>query len=229
MKFLHLVDRIVDLAQTWSPETLITSCTKMVANDHQHPFFSTEYLEKLSSHRRTISVIRRLSFLWTWKDHSILNHLVGFCEEAVSMLDNFDSQIKYLQPIHKPSLFPYSSNAVFDVTSTNLQLYRKLILFIQFDKDLNYFTPSLEDLNNIQMVFAVQCKIAPLVLQLLVMEDSATNQVTRLHYMIPQCVVSDVILNMRKNQDSLFNNGIVKIEIPGLVMCTGKESVGVIM
>ena len=211
MNFLHLVDRIANLAQTWSPETLVESCTKMVVNDHQFPFFSTEYLEKLSSHRHTISLIRRLSFLWTWKDHFILNHLVGFCDEAVSMLDTFDSQIKYLQPICKPSLFPYSSNTVFDITSTNL--YRKLILSV--DEDLNNFT--LQDVNNIQVMFAVQCKIAPLVLQLLAMEGSTTDHLTKLHYMIPECVVLDVILNVRKSQDKLFHNRIVKLEIPGLV------------
>ena len=220
MNFLHVVDRIVDLAQAWSPGTLIKSCAKMVANDHLFPYFSTEYLKKLSSHQRTISVIRRLSFLWTWKDHSVLNHLVDFCNEAVSMLDNFDSQIKCLLLIKELSLSPNSSDTVFDISSTNL--YRKLMLTVA--KDFNFFT--LEDLNYIQAVFADQCKIIPLVLQLLAVENLFTDHhLTRLHYMISQCVVSDVIQNVRKNQDDIFHKGIVEIEIPGLVIHTGKESI----
>jgi len=215
MNFLHLVDRIVDLSQSWKPDTFIKSCTCIMATDRM-PFFSNEYVEKLYSHRFAISVIRRLSFLWTWNDHSVLRHLVGFSNKAISILDDFDSQINLLQPVQMISLFPYSSSTVVDVDSTSM--YRKVILTI--DKEVNCLT--LQDLNNVQAFFALQCKIAPLVLQLLAVKSSASNNSTRLHYMIPQCVVSDVVLNICENKNALFYKGIIEIEAAGLVMYTEK-------
>jgi len=96
-----------ELLQSCDPEVLMETCRNLMASDvHKINLFSDEYVEKLSRYTSVESVVWELTSYSTWSDHSVLRALAGPCEEAIKLLDEFDSRLN-----------PFESLASFGVPS----------------------------------------------------------------------------------------------------------------
>ena len=117
--------------------TASTSCPEAI------PLISSEYLEDIGD-AETQQIFSRLSFLWTWNDHSILRALLEGCncQDGIKMLDDFESQIDTNQPME---LFPIpapsmkmapSLSSGYTVQSIRVEYDRDELVTLQYVNDI---------------------------------------------------------------------------------------------
>ena len=107
MKFLNLFSQLKHMLKDHAPQNFLEACYKLtasVSNLKTIPVVPSEYVEDLGD-ADTSKIFSRLSFLWTWNDHSILRALLEACnyQDGVKMLDAYELQIDTNQPM---KLFP---------------------------------------------------------------------------------------------------------------------------
>ena len=95
----------------YDPQQFLGACSQLSANVSPEPVpvIPFEYLKDLND-ADTEDIFNRLTFLWTWNNHSILRALLEACDcqDGVKMLDAFTSEIDSnlsmeLYPIPSPS------------------------------------------------------------------------------------------------------------------------------
>ena len=199
-EFLYLTDKVRKLLRSCDLEVLMETCRNLMASDvHKINLFSDEYVEKLSRYTSVESVMWELTAYSTWSDHSILRALAGPCEEAIRLLDEFDSRLDPMQPLVShdiPSclvtnMFP-SENSAYTLLAvkTGERLIQPLLQFI-FD---------------MKSLLVDKCSITQHCFQLLALK---CNPIV-IYWIIPKCVTH---LIYPGDNDGLLERGIVEMSI----------------
>ena len=81
IRFLNLVSQLKHKLKDHDPQNFLKACHKLtasVSNPKTIPLVPSEYLEDLGD-ADTSKIFSKLSFLWTWNNHSVLRALLEAC------------------------------------------------------------------------------------------------------------------------------------------------------
>ena len=200
-EFHYISGHVVELLSCCDPKLLIKWCENLMASEiHKVKLLPPHSLYKLKKLKSSTTILKMMSVLWTWNDHSILKFLARFSEVALTLLEEFDSrlhlnfgftQYPLLQP--KPSMIPYNNNSY-------------TILTLKSDKKLNL---TLQLVHEMQSVLIEKCEITEHALQLLAVQSNPLL----LHWMISKYIVSIVNINVRQQRQYFAIKGITEIFI----------------
>ena len=178
-EFLYLLDKIVELLNSFDYMLLVEQCEGMMASAlHQINLFSNKQTKELSKCSNAQSVLWKLSMYLTWNNHYYLRELACFSDEAIKLLDEFDSKLDPSQPVAVYPVPQFSSNMI----PTDHRVYT--LLAVRCDQEL--YNCTLQYVYDMQSLLAKKCEITEHCLQLLAVRDNPTI----LYWTIPTCVVS---------------------------------------
>ena len=200
-EFHYISGHVIELLRCCDPKLLIKWCENLMASEiHKVKLLPPYSLYKLRKLKCSSPVLKMMSVLWTWNNHSVLKFLARFSEIALTLLEEFDSRLhlnfvfsKYplLQP--KPSMVPYNNNSY-------------TILTMKCDEKLNL---SLQLVHEMQSVLIEKCEITEHALQLLAVQSSPLL----LQWMISKYIVVIINVNVRQNFQYFATKGITEILI----------------
>ena len=198
-KFSSVVNQVTKLVQSCDPKLLIEQCKSLKCSDvHDIRFFSEDQLNQLKEYRSTPLFLQELSHLWSWSNHSVLRVLVGFCDEAIRLLDEFDCQLDPLEPI--------MSYAVSKEAPINLTTHA--ILEIKCNgSDIQDF--SLQNAMDISSLIINKCNISQYCLKLLM----ATQGFITLHWSIPKCVMYLINARVQQRCSYFHKKGVLEVVV----------------
>ena len=200
-EFHYISGHVVELLSCCDPKLLIKWCENLMASEvHKIKLLPPHSLYKLGKLNTSSTILKMISVLWTWNNHSILICLAKFSEVALTLLEEFDSRLHLkfsiteyplLQP--KPSMVPYNNNSY-------------TILTLICDKKLNL---SLQLVHEMQSVLIERCEITEHALQLLAVQSSPLQ----LQWMISKYIVTIINVNVRQHCQYFATKGITEILI----------------
>ena len=200
-EFHYISGHVLELLSCCDPKLLIKWCENLMASEiHKVKLLPPYSLYKLRKLKCSSPVLKMMSVLWTWNNHSVLKFLARFSEVALTLLEEFDSRLhvnfafsKYplLQP--KPSVVPYNNNSY-------------TILTMKCDEKLNL---SLQLVHEMQSVLIERCEITEHALQRLAVQSSPLQ----LQWMISKYVVTIINVNVRQHCQYFATKGITEILI----------------
>ena len=209
-EFHYISEHVVELLSCCDPKLLIKWCENLMASEkHQVKLLPPYSLYELKKLKTSSAVLKLMSTLWSWNNHSILTCLASFSEIASTLLKDFDSRL-YLNasfteyPILSPtpSMIPCNNNSY-------------TILTLKCDKKLNL---SLQLVHEMQSVLIEKCEITEHALQLLAVQSSPLS----LQWMISKYIVTIINVNVRQHCQYFATKGITEIIIhPNIKHCIG--------
>ena len=208
--YLHLIDQVGELLQSYDYEIMMEQCRSLMGSDHTDiKLFTSDQLKAFSQYNSDILLRMLCSF--TWSNCSILRALVSYCDEAVKLLDNFESNLDCLQLIASYPIPYFSPDMIPSETSTYT------ILAVRYDKELYQCT--LQYVYDVQSVMIEKCDITQHCLQLLAVRSDPTIY---LYWTIPKCVVDLINTNVPLHSEHLYSRGILEVAVyPNLQLTTG--------
>ena len=200
-EFHYISGHVVELLSCCDPKLLIKWCENLMASEiHKVKLLPPYSLYKLRRLKCSSPILKMMSVLWTWNNHSVLKVLARFSEIALTLLEEFDSRLHLnlafseyplLQP--KPSMVPYNNNSY-------------TILTMKCDEKLNL---SLQLVHEMQSVLIEKCKITEHALQLLAVQNSPLL----LQWMISKYIVAIINVNVRQHCQYFATKGITEVLI----------------
>jgi len=190
---------------------MIERCESLMASDiNDIKLFSSDQLKTFSQYNSSI-LLRMLCF-FTWSNRSILRTLVSHCNEAVKLLDRFESTLDPLQPIASYPIPCLSSDMIPTDTSTYT------ILAVRRDQEL--YKCTLQYIYYVESVMIEKCEITQHCLQLLAVRSDPTI----LYWTIPKCVVYFINTIVLLHSKYLYSRGILEVLVyPDLLLTTGDD------
>ena len=209
-EFLKLTSRLNDLMKSCSPKMIVDQCSSLMASDiHNISVFPDEFIKNLQRYSHTSSLLKILSSYWSWSDHSILKTFLGDNDEAMKLLDEYDSQ---LDPLHNVSSYPLPSPAPCMTPcdgSTHTVMATKCAQ--------QYHQCHLKHVFDVRSLMINRCDITPHCLQLL----ATNNGSTVLYWLIPRTVAALIGAKVLECSTSFYNDGILEVSIfPGTQITT---------
>ena len=202
MLFLGLIDQVNELLQVYDARLVTETCRNLMASEpHRINLFSDSYINNLSDYTNAASLLRCLSFLFTWSDHSILRALVSCSHEAIELLDKFDS---FLDPFNTIISYPIDG---FSLSMIPFKDSPYTVLAIRCNREL--WQCSLQYVFNIRSILVELCEITQHCLQLLATQSDPTI----FYWNIPKCVVELVEESLEKHDEYLCSQGIVEVTV----------------
>ena len=200
-EFHYISGHVVELLSCCHPKLLIKWCENLMASEKHNVKLIPPYsLYKLRQLETSSSILKMMSVLWTWNNHSILTCLARFSEVALTLLEEFDSRLHLKFSIADypllpsiPSMIPYDNNSY-------------TILTLKCDKKLNL---SLQLVHEMQSVLIEKCEITEHALQLLAVESSPLL----IQWMISKYIVTIINVNVRQHCRYFAAKGITEISI----------------
>ena len=182
IRFLNIVAQLKQELNNYNSESFLETFTKLTASTSHYeaiPLIPSEHLSDLDN-AGTKNCLSRLSFLWTWSNHSILNALVEACncQDGIKMLSDFESQIDATQPME---LFPIPPPSMKMAPSSSSPF---TVLSIRGEYDRDEPVP-LQYVNDVATIMTEKFGISSHALQLL----AARANPLMLYWMIPKSVV----------------------------------------
>ena len=209
-EFSYITEQIRKLLQSHDPEVLVEQCEEIMASDHVYgiKFFSDDQIKQLKIYKITPLLLQELSHLWSWSNHSMLRSLVGFCNEAIKLLDEFDSYLDTFEPI--------TSYPVFEIIPSDVTM--QTTLKVKFAKDIPKST--LQDVLNICLLVVNQFGITQYCLQLIATQH--TQGFTAIYWSIPKCVVNLISSKVLQHSSKFYDMGVLEVTIyPDIKIITG--------
>ena len=209
--FFHLVDQIAELLQQNGYHQLLTQCGEIKASENYDlSLFSDKQLVKCNN---VISLMRYLSFYFTWCDHSILRMLSTCSEDATKLLDEFDSKLDCMQSVASYPIPQFSCDMLpTDPTSTHT------VLAIRCDQEL--YNCTLQYVYDMRSLIVEKCDITLHCLQLLAVRPNPTI----IYWTIPQCVVELISSNVLVHSDYLYTRGVLEVLVyPKSLLATSDD------
>ena len=198
--FLGLMDQLYELLQLCDTELLMETCKNLMASEpYRISLFSDSCINNLIDYTNATSLLRCLSFLFTWSDHSILRALVSCSHEAIELLDKFDS---FLDPFNTVASYPINT---FSLSMIPFKDSSYTILAIRCNREL--WQCSLQYIFNIRSILVELCEITQHCLHLLATHSDPTI----FYWNIPKCVVKLVEESLEKYGEYLCSQGIVEV------------------
>jgi len=198
LAFFNLIDHIKSLLSSIDPSNLIEKFKGVMASDiHGIKLFDDE----IDIFSKLNSPVLLLSYRSTWSDHSIAKVLVSSCDEAVKLLDEFDSRLELnlSQSISFFPIPPFSSDMIPLDNSTHT------ILAIRYDQEL--YKCTLQCVFDVRSLMVEKFEITQHCLQLL----AVRNDPTIFYWTIPKCVVSFVSSKVQEHSECFYLHGILEI------------------
>ena len=201
MLFLSILDQVEELVQQDNfKQLLVESCKSLMASTiHEIHFFSKACIKILNKHDKTILLLRHLSFLFTWANHSILRVLLNFNSKAIGLLDKFESLldsssaiVSYPIPRFSMDMIPYKDSEF-------------TLLGIRCDKSL--WKCTLDYVFRIESLFVKVCEITKYCLHLLAVKSNPTI----FYWTIPKCVVEFIKTKVSICSEHLYQRGILEV------------------
>ena len=182
-------------------KAFLTACKILTVSVSHHkaiPLIPPEYLEYLGDAGME-EILSKLSFLWTWNDHSILRALLEACncQDGIKMLDEFESKIDTSQPME---LFPIPPPSIKVAPSLSTP-YTVLSIRGKYNQDE---IPSLQHVNDLVIEIISISEISPHALQLL----AARATPLMLYWVIPKSIVPLISKGVKKHLDVLEEKGV---------------------
>ena len=213
MSFFEIVDLIGEFLQVYNVQMLTDQCKYLMAsNEHNINLFTNDQMEKFSKCDTTSLLLQKLSSFFTWSNHSILKGFIGQCNEAVKILDNFDSRLDPLQQIASYPIPCFSSDMIPSDTTTYT------ILAVRCKVEL--YESSLQYIYDVQSVMIEVCEVTQHCLQLLAVRSDPTI----FYWTIIKCVVDLININVPLHSEYLYSRGILEVLVyPDLLLTTGDD------
>ena len=201
--FLDVIDQIEELIQPYDAAFVTEACKSLKASEARRiNLFSESQIKNLSDYRgNTALLLRLLSFLFTWCDHSILREVVSFSNEAIQLLDEFDS---FLDPFNTIVSYPI---CMFSLSMVPSEDSPYTLLAIRCNKEL--WQCSLQYVFNIRSTLVELCEITQHCLQLLAVQSDPTM----FYWNIPRSVVTLISTNILKHIEYLCSQEIVEMVV----------------
>ena len=189
LKFLNTIAHVNKILQKYDSRVFLKACNKLYAYTNHtktEPLLPSNYITNLDA---TEDILKKLSFLWSWHNCSVLRALLEACncQDGLSLLDEFESQIDLNQPME---LFPIprlsskmapSSSSAYTVLSIRSEQYHNHLVPLRYMREV---ATTLEQMFGISQhalqLLAVQS--APLVM----------------YWMIPKSIVSVINKEIHK-------------------------------
>ncbi|XP_065910152.1 uncharacterized protein [Dysidea avara] len=209
-EFLKLVDKLNEVLKSCDPKMIIDQCSSLMASDiHNISVFPDEFIKNLQRYNYTPSLLKILGSFWTWSDHSILRTLLRDNDEALKLLDEYDSQLDPLQKISSYPLPPPSPCMTPCDGSTHTVMAIKCAQ--------QYHQCHLKNVFDVRSSIISKCDITPHCPQLL-----ATNAgSTVLYWLIPKSVAKLIGTKLLECSTSFYDVGILEVSIfPGTRITT---------
>ena len=209
-EFSYVTEQITQLLQSHDPKVIVEQCETIMASDHDHgiKFFSDDQIEQLNHCSNTLLLLKELSHLWSWSDHSILKVLVGFCKEAMELLDKFDCHLDLLQSI---TSYPVFETIPTDPTS-------QTTLNMKFTKNTNII--SLQDVYDKYSLVVNHCGVTQCCLQLIATQHG--QSFVTIYWSIPKCVVNLISSTVLQHSSKFYDMGVLEVVIyPDIKIITG--------
>ena len=202
IKFLITTVEISKMLVECDTQVFLEACNMLYA-DHSKmmPLFPSDYITGLN---RIEVILKRLAFLWSWHNCSVLRSLLEACncQSGLTLLDNFESQIDRNQPIE---LFPIpqlslkmtpSSSSAYTVLSIRSRHYQNQQVPLQY---------TMEVAEMLMETFS----ISQHALQLLAVK---LNPVV-MYWMIPKNIVSHISKEIQQHTNALRNHDLSEITV----------------
>ena len=142
----------------------------------------------------------------------MLRVLVGFCNEAMKLLEEFDC---HLDPLH-----PITSYPVFEVIPTDSM--SQATLKVKFTKSIPIIT--LQDVFDMCLLVVNHCGITHYCLQLIATQY--TQDFIMIYWAIPECVVKLISSTVQQCGNRFYNMGVLEVEIyPDIKVFTASPKV----
>ena len=215
MNFFNLIIQLKPRLRECDPQCFLEALNKLTANaktatHHKTiPLFPSTYLEDLKNNSSE-EIFSRLSFLWTWNDHSILRALLEACncQDGIKMLDEFESQIDTSQPME---LFPIPPPSV-KMAPPLSSAYTVLSIRCEYGQ---IELTSLQYVSDVAKIMIEKFNFSQHSLQLLATRASPLM----LYWMIPKCVVPLVNKGVKEHLDFLKDKGFSEMAIyPNIIL-----------
>ena len=200
-EFHYISGHVIELLSCCHPKLLIKWCENLMASEkHEIKLLPPYSLYKLRKLRSSSAILKMMSVLWTWNNHSILTCLADFSPVAQTLLEEFYSRLhlkfnvtKYPVLLPTPSTIPYNNNSY-------------TLLTLKCDKKLNL---SLQLVHEMQSVLIEKCEITEHALQLLAVQSSPLL----LQWMISKYIITIINVNVRQHCQYFAAKGITEITI----------------
>ena len=199
--FQYIVKHVIELLSCCDLKLLIKWCENLMASDtHGIKLFTPNFMDKIKQLNSSAAILKTVSRCWTWSNYSVLSVLAQFSEIALDMLGEFGVRLNAALPITEypvtslaVSMFPYATSSY-------------TVLVLECDHKLDH---SLQLVYDMQSVITENCHITQHALLLL----AADSNPTRLYWMIPNSVVTNVNTRVMQCSSLLFSKGVMKIFI----------------
>ena len=197
-EFHYITGHVIELLNYCHPIMLTERCRQLMASEtHKIKLFSVNYIERLRSLKTSSAVLKMLSVFWSWSNHSILIFLAQFSELAVTLLEEFKSQMMLSYSILH---YPFVSTLSIPCDDNN---YTMLILECKFLK------VTLNSLYDMQSSLIEKFDITQHALQLVAVEKNPI----KLQWMIPVCIVDLINKKVEQHLQYFATTGIAAILI----------------
>ena len=200
-EFSYVTKQITELLLSHDPKVMVEQCEAIMASDHDHgiKLFSDNQIERLKYYNATPLLFQELSHLWSWSNHLMLRVLVGFCKEAIRLLDEFDDHLDPLQPI--------TSYPVLEIISTDAT--SQTTLNVKFAKSVAKIT--LRDVFDMSSLVVNHCSVTWYCLQLIATQQ-AKGFVT-IYWSIPKCIVDLIRNTVLQHSSKFYDMGVLEVTI----------------
>ena len=214
-KFSFVTEQVIKLFQSHDPIVLVEELEAIMASDkHDIKFFSYDQVEQLREYNNAQLLLYELSHLWSWSNHSMLRVLVGSCDEAMKLLDEFDCHLDPFEPI--------TAYHVFEVLPINTTTHTTLS--IKFSKDIPNIT--FQDVFGMCSEIVNKCGVTQYCLQLLATQEHTQDFIT-INWSIPKCIRNLIISKVLQHKSIFCHMGVVEVEMyPDIHIITDKVTTG---
>ena len=202
VKFLNTVVQVNKMLQECDHQIFLEACNKLYActsDSMVKPLLPSNYITSFDT---TETLLKRLSFLWSWHNCSVLRTLLTACNchDGLTLLDDFEAQIDDNQPLElfpiprpSPKMAPSSPSAY-------------TILSIRSERYHNQQVP-LRYTTEVATILEKTFSISHHALQLLAVELSPMMS----HWMVPKSVVILISNEIYQHTNTLRDSGFTEV------------------
>jgi len=183
---------------------------------HNIPLFSKEFLKKITSCKLLFFVRLYILQFTTWLDNSLIKELIlaSKSEQAMKILNDFDTSLDYDQPITSYPI-PSPSQLMVPLNDSDYTV-------VATKHTLNLRETTLKQIKDIKMLLIKNWQVTEHAVQLIAL--CATS--SYLYWMIPKRVAHLVMQFGLKVQEKLLEEGIVMTNLfPSTFFSDGHDSV----
>jgi len=216
--FSAVVREIGESLKSLDPKKLLKHLSLLMASkDPKIPLFTPEFLASLETSTNSSMLLNRLTFQWSWIDHSILEELVSFSHSkaANKLLEKFKSELGQV-PFLSSSTVPSPCPKMLPIDGQSRTL-------LTLTTDVKLLQCTLKYIGELKSQFSTLCGITRHSLQLVAVKQSSVVS-TIFYWMVSKQLVPMICAKVQANCSLLQSSGLLEVSIyPNVVMATDGE------